>query len=152
MEEFGREVLNNFLIEFIISNTFLKHVFWYKAFLFTTLAFDSLCSKGRCYNYFRITFLFSFQGFVFTSLAAFTIVPKAFPSINVPNIDLHKNCGNQTNREWCGLPPTACSSVSSLSLNDEKWQFSPAASYTFHYFLSLLHRLWLANYVSPTEL
>ena len=57
------------------------------------------------------------------------------------------------NREWWGLPRTAYSSVSSLSLNDEKWQFPLHLLPTRFTIFSLcyVHRLWLANFRQATE-
>ena len=94
--------------------------------------------KTKCLNFF--------------SLQA-TAVDRCERVENVPNIALHKNCGNQTNREWCGLPRTAYSSVSSLSLNDEKWQFPLHLLPTRFTIFSLcyIHRLWLANFRQATE-
>ena len=71
----------------------------------------------------------------------------------MPICALHKKSGNHTNREWCGLPRTAYSSVSSLSLNDEKWQFPLHLLPTRFTIFSLcyIHRLWLANFREATE-
>jgi hypothetical protein len=78
---------------------------------------------------------------------------SSIEGVKCPTFALHKNSGNQANRELCGLPRTAYSSVSSLSLNDEKWQFPLHLLPTRFTIFSLcyIYRLWLANFRQATE-